>query len=151
MTISKWDQRYLNIAHTVAEWSKDPSSKVGCCIIDEYNRPVSFGYNGFPKGMDDTEARYLDRPFKIAHVVHAEMNAVLAASQDLRGCTVYITHPPCTICLSMMKQAMVSRIVCEDGGPEFQQRWCGTNIIGLATELDIDLTMISTSSPEHND
>ncbi len=146
MALTKWDERYLEIADSVALWSKDPSSKVGCCIIDEHNRPVSFGYNGFPKGMNDDPSRYEDREFKVAHVVHAEMNAVLSSARDLRGCTVYITHPPCTTCLSMMRQAMVSRIVCKDGGPAFRERWtAGTDIASTAKELGIEFWMVSNT------
>lgn len=49
--IDKWDIRYLKLSQEVAQWSKDPSTKVGCVIIDDYGRPVSFGYNGFAKGV----------------------------------------------------------------------------------------------------
>lgn len=140
-----WDGRYLDMARQCSTWSKDPSTKVGAYIVDEHNRPVSHGYNGFPKGMDDSPERYADREFKYAHVVHAEMNAILAAGRDLNGCTVYCTHPPCTTCLCSMKQAMVARIVCGDGGPEFQSRWCTDGIAArkaLAEELGIELIVI---------
>lgn len=135
------------MASTVATWSKDPSTKVGAYIVDEHNRPVSHGYNGFPKGMDDSAERYADRTFKYAHVVHAEMNAIISAGRDLNGCTVYITHPPCTTCLCAMKQAMVARVVCGDGGPEFQSRWCQEGLEArqdLANELGIELIVIPT-------
>lgn len=142
-----WDTRYISMASTVATWSKDPSTKVGAYIVDEHNRPVSHGYNGFPKGMDDSAERYADRTFKYAHVVHAEMNAIISAGRDLNGCTVYITHPPCTTCLCAMKQAMVARVVCGDGGPEFQSRWCQEGLEArqdLANELGIELIVIPT-------
>lgn len=45
-----WDEYFLNIAKTVAERSKDPSTKVGAVIIDKHRRPVSFGYNGLIQG-----------------------------------------------------------------------------------------------------
>lgn len=140
-----WDARYLDMAQVCSTWSKDPSTKVGAYIVDEHNRPVSHGYNGFPKGMEDSPERYADREFKYAHVVHAEMNAILNAGRDLNGCTVYCTHPPCTTCLCSMKQAMVARIVCGDGGPEFQARWCTDGIAArkaLAEELGIELIVI---------
>ena len=41
------DQYFINIAHEVASRSKDPSTKVGCVIVDEKHRPISFGYNGY--------------------------------------------------------------------------------------------------------
>ncbi|MNH25291.1 tRNA-specific adenosine deaminase [compost metagenome] len=97
--------------------------------------------------MDDSAERYADRTFKYAHVVHAEMNAIISAGRDLNGCTVYITHPPCTTCLCAMKQAMVARVVCGDGGPEFQSRWCQEGLEArqdLANELGIELIVIPT-------
>lgn len=39
------DEYFINIAREVAKKSKDPSTKVGCVIVDENHRPVSFGYN----------------------------------------------------------------------------------------------------------
>ena len=47
-----WDEYFLNIAKTVAERSKGPSTKVGAVIIDKHRRPVSFGYNGLIQGAD---------------------------------------------------------------------------------------------------
>ena len=31
----KWDKRFLEIAHQVATWSKDPSTKVGAIIVGD--------------------------------------------------------------------------------------------------------------------
>ena len=39
----KWDEYFLKIAETVALKSKDPSSKMGCVIVDENKRVVSVG------------------------------------------------------------------------------------------------------------
>lgn len=33
--------------------SKDPSTQVGACIVNDNNRIVSMGYNGFPSGCSD--------------------------------------------------------------------------------------------------
>src|SRR5699024_9380544 len=43
----KWDARYMGLAYLVASWSKDPSTKVGCILVDQKNRFISSGYNGF--------------------------------------------------------------------------------------------------------
>ena len=82
MKSKMWDDRYLSLAQQVSTWSKDPSTKVGCVIIDDYGRPVSFGYNGFAKGVDDSESRLLDRPTKLRYTIHAENNAILSASKQ---------------------------------------------------------------------
>ena len=41
-----WDEYFMKIAETVALKSKDPSSKMGCVIVDANKRVVSLGYNG---------------------------------------------------------------------------------------------------------
>ena len=37
---SEWDEYFMQIAETVATKSKDPSSKMGCVIVDQYNLVV---------------------------------------------------------------------------------------------------------------
>ena len=74
----KWDRRYLDIAKSVSQWSKDPSTKVGAVLVRD-NRIVSVGYNGFPEGVDDSEERYNNRELKYDLVVHAEVNAIISA------------------------------------------------------------------------
>lgn len=110
--MNKWDSRFLSLAELVGSWSKDPSTKVGAVITDKDRRVVSVGFNGFPKGMDDSPERYADREFKYAHVIHAERNALLFASRDVRGCTVYTTpFMPCSQCAVLLVQAGITRVV----------------------------------------
>ena len=105
-----WDEYFLNIAQQVAERSKDPSTKTGCVIVDEKNRPVSFGYNGFIGGCDESKMS-LERPMKYHLVIHAEMNAILFAKKDLSNCTLYSLYAPCENCLKHIIQAGVTHIV----------------------------------------
>ena len=48
-----WDQCFMGIALLSAERSKDPSTQVGACIVDDNNRILSEGYNGMPAGCED--------------------------------------------------------------------------------------------------
>jgi dCMP deaminase len=108
----KWDLRFLKMAKEVSEWSKDPSTQVGAVIVDRDRRPVSFGYNGFAKDVEDTPERLNDREIKYALTVHAEMNAMLFAEKSLAGCTLY-TWPfmPCAKCAGPIIQSRIARIV----------------------------------------
>ena len=108
---AKWDYRFMEMARLVAGWSKDPSTKVGCVIVNPRRQVVSTGYNGFPRGVDDDPARYADRATKYLMVLHAEQNAVLQAGGDVRGGTAYVTHPPCAQCAATLIQAGIARIV----------------------------------------
>lgn len=104
--------RFLALAEHIAEWSKDPSTKVGCVLVDAQRRIVGNGYNGFPRGVDDCPTRYADRPVKYAMAIHAEANAILNSVAKTEGCTAYVTHHPCSNCAGLLIQAGVVRVVC---------------------------------------
>ena len=93
-----WDEYFMGIAEQVARKSKDPSTQTGCVIVDNKKRPVSFGYNGFISGCDESKMTY-ERPVKYHLVLHDIMNAMLFAKRDLEGCTVYGLYAPCENCL----------------------------------------------------
>ncbi len=105
-----WDEYFINIAEKVSERSKDPSTKTGCVIVDEKNRPISLGYNGFIGGCDEKKMSQ-ERPMKYYLVIHAEMNAILFAKRNLENCTVYSLYAPCENCLKHLIQAGVKKIV----------------------------------------
>ena len=49
-----WDQYFMSLAILSSYRSKDPSTKVGACIINPNDNTIlSLGYNGFPRGCDD--------------------------------------------------------------------------------------------------
>lgn len=110
-----WVPYFIQIAKEVSSKSKDPSSKVGCVIADEKHRPVSFGFNGFVAGCDESKLSWTEKNKKYATVIHAEMNAIIFANRkDLSGCVAYITHSPCESCLKHMLQAGIREIHYED-------------------------------------
>ena len=49
----KWDVRFVELAMHIANWSKDPSTKVGCVVVGEDREIRSTGFNGFPRGIKD--------------------------------------------------------------------------------------------------
>jgi len=118
----KWDTRFLGLAAHISGWSKDPSSQVGA-VISDGNRIVSLGYNGFAAGVDDAPERLADRTCKLNLTIHAEENAMIFAKRDLRGCTVYVTHPPCPRCASKLIQQEVRRVVYIEPSADFLSRW----------------------------
>lgn len=119
--INHWDVRYINLAKHVAEWSKDPSTKVGACITKD-NRVLSLGFNGIPSGLDD--GKYLaTREIKIATAMHAESNAIDFARCSLEGSTIYVTHHPCSMCAGRIIQNGIKRVVTLETEAEFWKRW----------------------------
>jgi dCMP deaminase len=102
----------MGLAQLVSTWSKDPSTKVGAVIADPMNRVVSLGYNGFPRGIEDTEERLSNRELKYKLVVHAEPNALLFAERSVKGCTIF-TWPfmPCAQCAGKIIQSGIVTVV----------------------------------------
>lgn len=115
MSMKKWDDRFIGLAKLVGSWSKDPSTKVGAVIVDDNNRIVSIGFNGFPKNIKDSQDRLLDRDKKYDIIIHAEVNALMFANKSVEGCTLY-TWPfhPCSKCAGLIIQSGIKRVVTVD-------------------------------------
>lgn len=107
----EWDEYFMNIAEVVATKSKDPSSKMGCVIVDPNKRVVSMGYNGLLQGADESKMTLSERPMKYYFAIHSEMNAVIFARHNLTGCTVYNRVATCENCLKYCLQAGIKRFV----------------------------------------
>lgn len=121
----KWDKRFLELAKLISTWSKDPSTKVGCVIINSSRSIISTGYNGFPRGIEDSDERLNNRELKYSIVCHAEENALLHAANigvSLKNCIAYCTWPPCTRCARSLIQVGVKEIVYPDN-ITIPERW----------------------------
>ena len=110
----EWDEYFMQIAETVAIRSKDPSSKMGCVIVDERKRVVSLGYNGMIQGADESKMTLSERPMKYYFAIHSEMNALIFAHHGLTGCTLYNKVATCENCLKYCLQAGIKRFVYKE-------------------------------------
>jgi dCMP deaminase len=124
LEIERWDMRFLELADTIRKWSKDPSRKIGAIAVRD-RKILATGYNGFPKGIEDTAERYNNREIKYRYVVHAEMNCIYNAAANgisLKDSTLYIHGlPVCGDCALGIIQAGVSRVVAISGSTP--DRW----------------------------
>ena len=109
--MTDWNQRFMDLAHHVADWSKDPSTKVGAVIVNDNKQVLGLGYNGFPRGVYDCPERYNNRSIKLLFVAHAERNALDNAFGDTRGATLYTTLFPCNECAKGIIQKGIGTIV----------------------------------------
>jgi len=117
-----WDRYFLQMAKHVSSASKDPSAKIGAVIVNDLKQVVGMGYNGFPRGIADTDERWNNREVKLQHVVHAEMNAILQAGEKARGGTIYVypsfaLPPICDNCCKHAIQAGIRGIVGYNADP----------------------------------
>jgi dCMP deaminase len=151
-----WIQFFFDICDTVSKKSKDPSTKVGCVIVNSGNSIISTGYNGFPIGVNDNivdtsndtikmSKRY-ERPEKYSWTAHAEENAIALAARNgvsLKGATLYVNRmQPCTRCTRLLIQAGIKKVyVMQDVPDETIQRWKEDNDIAdiMMEEAGIDI------------
>jgi len=109
----KWDERFLQVAQVIAQWSKDPSRGVGSVIVSGSRQIIATGFNGLPRGVEDLPER-LVRPVKYDLIVHAEMNAVVQCARNgvspVDG-TIYSTFFPCVHCALAIVQSGLTRVV----------------------------------------
>lgn len=117
-----WHDFFFGMAKYVSQKSKDPSSQVGAVIVDG-KRIVSLGFNGFPAGVRDDAEIYTDRARKLKRTQHAEANAMTFAKRDLSGCTLYVTHFPCSQCAGRAIQEGIAKVVCPAPDAAFAERW----------------------------
>ena len=140
-----WDEYFIKIAEQVAIRSKDPSTKTGCVVVDEKNRPVSFGYNGFVAGCNEAKMTQ-ERPMKYLLVIHAEMNAILFSKRDLSGCTLYSLYAPCENCLKFIIQTGIRKIIYKNSVVESKVNNIKQSMTTTATNEAI--TRLLLSMPE---
>lgn len=123
---NKWHNRFIELAQHAAQWSLDPSTKVGAIIVDREKNVRSIGYNGFPRNVEDSEERLNDRETKYKMVVHAEANAIATCARlgvRADGCTMYCTHFPCSTCCGIIIQAGIKKLYVPMPETDFLERW----------------------------
>ena len=130
--MTKWDERFMNLAETVADWSSCYQSNrhVGAVAVKD-KRVLTTGYNGASQGIESCSERgeCLRRVKNIpsgtmqevCYAVHAEQNAICQAAKlgiSLEGATMYVTHQPCVICTRMIINSGIKRVIYKNGYPD---------------------------------
>ena len=143
--MADWDARFLELAKLVSTWSKDPSTQVGA-VITRGKFVVSLGFNGLPKGVTDSPGRLENREVKYRTIIHAEINAILTAKQDLEGCTIYLwPFMPCSQCGAAIVQAGIRRVVAPEAEND---RWAESFkfTTEMFTEAGVELVVIPSAA-----
>jgi len=143
---NKWDRRYLKLAYGIAQWSKDPSSKIGAITVGSKGQVLSQGFNGFPRGLKDDFTRLHDRETKYKYVVHAEMNAIYNATYNgtsLDGATLYVYGlPTCYECAKGVIQVGIKRVVMPN--QKIEGKWLDSWLTSMSffDEAGVDFDFI---------
>lgn len=111
-----WDEFFIQMCLCVSSKSKDRSTKLGAVIVGDHNEVLSVGYNGFPRGINDDNELYHERPTKYLVTEHAERNAIFNAARHgirLDGTRMYIPfYPvPCCRCTRAVIQSGIKEVI----------------------------------------
>ena len=111
--------RLMETAKHIADThSKDRSTKLACLIADEDLSPLSWGYNGFPRGVNDNLDERHQRPAKYLWAEHAERNAIYNAARSgikLKGGIMILPRlVPCVDCARAIIQSGIKKLYIEN-------------------------------------
>lgn len=115
----KWVDAYLDMAERFAELSHAKRLRVGAIVVKD-NRVISIGYNGTPKGWDNTceEVIEVHEDGGIItktkdEVIHAEANAISKLARDGesgKDASMFLTHAPCIHCAKLIYGAGINTV-----------------------------------------
>ena len=116
------DQAYMRMAEELAKLSYAERKKVGCLVVKD-TQIISEGYNGTPKGFDNSceYVNYVDELYTKEEVLHAESNAITKLARSTNssdGATLYCTMAPCFECSKLIIQAGIDRVVFKEKYPK---------------------------------
>ena len=120
----KWQARFLALTKEIASWSKDSGTKVGSVIVRPDRTICSVGFNGFPRGIEDSPSAIANRDTKLLRTIHAELNAILSAKEPLNGYSIFVwPFQPCSQCAAAIIQSGIKDVYCPFTDHLSNDRW----------------------------
>lgn len=104
-----WTDYFLGLAKVVSQRSHDIHTQHGCVITDQNNRILGVGYNGFPRGLNDSLLP-TNRPDKYAWMVHSERNALSNCVVRPDNGIAYVTGQCCNDCIIALWQEGIQTV-----------------------------------------
>jgi dCMP deaminase len=113
-----WDVLFMKMAYLAATKSKDTRTKIGAFVVGPNNEPISFGFNGFPRKVDDSKLKRFDRPLKYLFTEHAERNSLYTLPRTgatiLPGSKMYTNGIPCADCGRGIIQVGITEVIVHE-------------------------------------
>lgn len=145
--------RFSAVARAASSLSKDQSTKLGAIILGKGFEIRALGYNGFPRGVDDSIESRHERPAKYKWTEHAERNAIFNAARAgtaLEGSRLLLDSPifVCCECARAIIGAGISQVIIirrHDMDPERVKRWSEDEDISrqMLAEAGVEVVEIS--------
>jgi dCMP deaminase len=111
-----WTDYFLGLAKVVSQRSHDSQTQHGCVITDSHHRILGVGYNGFPRGLDDSNLPNT-RPDKYPWMIHAERNALSNCVVRPDNGIAYVTGQSCNDCImALWQEGITTVIMTQDHG-----------------------------------
>ena len=132
MTFTKWDYRYMEMAELVGGWSNcmRQDRKIGAVAVRD-KRVICTSYNSSPVGVrsciERGECLRQKRGIKsgteleVCYAVDSEQALICNAALQglsLKDSIVYCTHQPCVICLKLLINSGVKRVIYKNEYPD---------------------------------
>lgn len=108
-----WTDYFLGLAKIISQRSHDIHTQHGCVITDSSNRILGVGYNGYPRGLDDSLLPK-NRPDKYPWMVHSERNALANCVVRPDNGIAYVTGQCCNDCIMALWQEGVQTVYMID-------------------------------------
>ena len=146
--VPSWDKWFMKQVYLISERSKDPSSKVGAIIVDNFNQIVKIGYNGFPSKVNDKNEERWKKPLKLLLVAHAEANAIFFAARTgtkTENCKLYTSGIPCCECAKAIIQSGINSVFYHK---QYQDKWNEYMTSDWERHEEITKTMFNESGIE---
>ncbi len=124
-----WDEYFIGIARLVSRRSTCLRRAVGTILVKD-RRILTTGYNGAPSGLkhcydlgclrEELNVPSGERA-ELCRGLHAEQNAIIQAAYHgvpIRGSILYSTTLPCSICVKMLINAGIEKVIYLEGYPD---------------------------------
>lgn len=137
--------KLYGIALEISKLSKD-TRKVGAVICNSDLVILAMGYNGPPRGVLDTAARF-EYPLKLIYASHAEANAIAQAANEgvrLKDSWLLVTElRPCAACTKLIIQAGIKKVAYPRldeqvlASSKWSEEWRHSKIMFLEANIEV--------------
>lgn len=109
-----WDEYFFGMAILAFQLSEDPSTQVGCCIVDSDYRIVKVSANTFHPTLIKSgfQLKKVEDPLEdwSLYIDHSESASLDERRKDFKGCKAYVSLFPCNECAKLLIQSGITEI-----------------------------------------